>query len=194
MKALPSGYNLDLQELTPKLWETIDIISSSMIMLSELVKNLNLNKNVFTKKVLKYSTTTELANLLVIKYRIPFRTSHKIIGAVVKILLENNLKLSDLKPELINKTAKEYAGINLAVELEDIKDRINPKKFVESHKAMGGPAPTEVERMLKNRLELIKKSEDNLNEKNLILKKAELLMKSEIKHYIHFQKNNLNNL
>jgi argininosuccinate lyase len=194
MKALPSGYNLDLQELTPKLWETIDIISSSMIMLSELVKNLNLNKNIFTKKVLKYSTTTELANLLVIKYRIPFRTSHKIIGAVVKILLENNLKLSDLKPELINKTAKEYAGINLAVELEDIKDRINPKKFVESHKAMGGPAPTEVERMLKNRLELIKKSEDNLNEKNLILKKAELLMKSEIKRYIHFQKNNLNNL
>ena len=192
MKALPSGYNLDLQELTPKLWESIDIISSSMIMLSELSKNLNVNKNIFTKKVLNYSTTTELANLLVTKYDIPFRTSHKIIGAVVKILIENNLKLSDLKPELVNKIAKEYAGINLAVEIKDIKERINTKKFVESHKITGGPAPTEVERMLKNRLELIKKSKNSLKEKKLRLKEAESLMNSEIQCYTHFQKN-LNN-
>jgi len=193
MKALPSGYNLDLQELTPKLWDSLDILSSSLIMLSELVINLNLNKNIFTKKILNFSTTTELANLLVIKYNVPFRISHKIIGTVVKILLDKNLDLSDLKPELINKIAKEYAGINLAIKIEDIKECINPKKFVENHKATGGPAPTEVERMLKNREKLIKNSKTNLKEKKLRLKEAELMMKSEIQRYIHFQKNNLNN-
>jgi argininosuccinate lyase len=188
MKSLPSGYNLDFQELTPKLWESIDIISTSMFMLSELVKHLNLNKNIFAKKILNYSTTTELANLLVVKYNVPFRESHKIIGAVVKILLDNNLELSDLKPELIKKIAKEYTGINLVIKIEDIKEHISPKKFVESHKTTGGPAPTEVERMLKYREELIKKSKTNLKEKKLRLNEAELLMKSEVQRYIQFQK------
>jgi argininosuccinate lyase len=188
MKSLPSGYNLDFQELTPKLWESIDIISTSMFMLSELVKHLNLNKNIFAKKILNYSTTTELANLLVVEYNVPFRESHKIIGAVVKILLDNNLELSDLKPELIKKIAKEYTGINLVIKIEDIKEHISPKKFVESHKTTGGPAPTEVERMLKYREELIKKSKTNLKEKKLRLNEAELLMKSEVQRYIQFQK------
>jgi argininosuccinate lyase len=144
MKALPSGYNLDLQELTPKLWESIETVAASVKMLSELAKNLNVNKDIFSKQILNYSTTTELANLLVKKYDIPFRTSHKIIGALVKMLLDKKLALSSLTPRLVNKTAKDFAGITLAIKLADIKDSIDPKKFVESHKAMGGPAPVEV--------------------------------------------------
>jgi argininosuccinate lyase len=188
MKALPSGYNLDLQELTPKLWESIEIISTSITILSELIKNLNVNKNIFNKKILNYSTTTELANLLVTSYDVPFRSSHKIIGAVVKILLDKNLELSDLTPELLNKTAKEVAGIKLTIKIKDIKDHINPKKFVEKHKATGGPAPTEVERMLKNRREMINKSITSLKEKKLKLKEAELQMKSEVQRFINSQK------
>ncbi len=188
MKALPSGYNLDLQEITPILWESIVIVSTSITILSELVKNLNVNKNSFNKKILNYSTTTELANLLVTKYDVPFRSAHKIIGAVVKILIDKNIDISDLKPEMINKTAKEVAGIKLAIKIEDVKDRINPKKFVESHKTTGGPAPAEVERMLKNRKEMIKKSKTSLKEKKMKLKEAELQMKSEIQRYINFQK------
>jgi len=107
LKALPSGYNLDLQELTPKLWESIETVSASVGMLSELSKNLKVNNDVFSKQVLQYSTTTELANLLVKKYGVPFRTSHKIVGAVVKALLDKKLQLSDLKPELLNKTAND---------------------------------------------------------------------------------------
>ena len=183
MKSLPSGYNLDLQELTPKLWESIDVISTSMVMLSELVKSLNLNKNIFAKKILNYSTTTELANLLVIKYNVPFRTAHKIIGSVIKILLDKKLDLSDLKPELINKTVKDCAGINIAIKVEDVKDHINPKRFVESHKATGGPAPTEVERMLKFRKELIKNSKTSLKEKEMRIKEAELQLESEVHRY-----------
>jgi argininosuccinate lyase len=151
MKALPSGYNLDLQELTPKLWETIQTVASCVSMLSELTKNLKVNKGVFTKDVLNYSTTTELANILVRNYNVPFRTSHKIVGSVVKDLMEKNLSLSMLSPELLNNTAKESAGITLDVKLADIKNCIDPQKFVESHNALGGPAPKEVKRMLTSR-------------------------------------------
>jgi argininosuccinate lyase len=183
LKALPSGYNLDLQEVTPKLWESIETVSTSLCMLSELFKNLDVNQNIFTKQILNYSTTTELANLLVKKYNIPFRTSHRIVGAVVKILLEKKLALSDLTAELLNKTAKEFAGINIVVKLVDIKDSIDPKKFVESHKAVGGPAPVEVKRMLKIRLQLISHSKTNLKEQGCRLEEADTKLKSAIKRY-----------
>jgi argininosuccinate lyase len=183
LKALPSGYNLDLQELTPKLWESIETVSASLGMLSELAKNLDVNKDVFSKQILNYSTTTELANLLVKKYNVPFRTSHKIVGAVVKTLLENKLALSDLTPELLNKTAKDSAGITLAAKLADLKDSIDPQKFVESHKTMGGPAPTEVKRMLKNRLQLISQSKTSFKEQKSRLAEAEMQLKSAVQNY-----------
>jgi argininosuccinate lyase len=183
MKALPSGYNLDLQELTPKLWESIETVSASVNMLSELTKNLDVNKNVFSKQILNYTTTTELANLLVKKYNVPFRTSHKIVGAVVKTLLDKKLALSDLTPELLNKTTKDSAGIVLAVKLADIKDSIDPQKCVESHNAMGGPAPTEVKRMLKNRKQLTGQSKTSLKEQKCKLEEADMQLKSAVQHY-----------
>jgi argininosuccinate lyase len=183
MKALPSGYNLDLQELTPKLWESLETVAGSLCMLSELAKNLNVNKDVFGKPVLKFATTTELANMLVKKHNVPFRTSHKIVGAVVKTLLDKKLELSELTPELLNKTAEDVAGITLAVKLADIKDSVDPKKFVESHKAMGGPAPAEVKRMLKNRKQLTSQSKTSLKEQKSKLEKADKQLKSVVQRY-----------
>jgi argininosuccinate lyase len=178
MKALPSGYNLDLQEITPKLWESLETAADSLNMLSELAKNLKVNKNVFSKSVLKFATTTELANMLVKKYNVPFRASHKIVGAAVKTLLDKKLALSELTPELLNKTAKDVAGITVAVKLADIQDSVDPKKFVESHKTMGGPAPAEVKRMLKNRKQLTSHSKTSLKEKKEVLEKADQQLES----------------
>jgi argininosuccinate lyase len=189
MKALPSGYNLDLQELTPKLWESIETVAASVKILSELIKNLDVTKDIFNKQILNYSTTTELANLLVKKYGVPFRTSHKIIGALIKMLLDKKLALSSLTPELLNKTAKDSAGVTLAINLADIKDSIDPKKFVESHKAMGGPAPAEVNRMLKKRLQLTHQSKINLKKQTCRLEEADMRLESAVQHY-KLQKNN----
>jgi argininosuccinate lyase len=183
MKALPSGYNLDLQELTPKLWESIETVAASLCMLSELAKNLNVNKNVFGKPVLEFATTTELANMLVKKYDVPFRTSHKIVGTVVKTLLDKKLTLSDLKPELLNKTAKDVAGITLDIKLADIKESISPQKFVESHNAMGGPAPAKVKRMLTNRKQSTNQSKMSLKEQKSRLEEADLQLKSAVQRY-----------
>jgi argininosuccinate lyase len=181
MMALPSGYNLDFQEITPKLWDSIQTVAASAYMLSELVPNLEVKSNVFEKQVLKFATTTELANVLVKNYDIPFRTSHKIVGAVVKELLDNNLTLSDLTPEQLNKTAQECAEIILDVKLADIKQATDPKKFVESHKTKGGPAPAEVKRMLNSRKQLTDQTKTTLTNKKGELAAADIKLNIAIK-------------
>jgi argininosuccinate lyase len=184
LKALPTGYNLDFQEITPKLWESLETVASSLGMLSELVKNLKVSKDVFSKPVLKFSTATELANMLVKNYNVPFRKAHKIIGALVKNLLDKKLNLSDVTPALLQKAAKDSAGLALNVKAADIQESNDPVKFVESHKARGGPSPAEVKRMLKNRRQLTAQSKLNLKDKQSKLDEVESQLKAVVKGYI----------
>ena len=93
MKSLPSTYNLDFQEITPKLWEATEIVKQSLQMLSLLVPSLKVNGDIMKKSNQSFASATELANILVRKYKIPFRSAHRAVGALVKSLISGNLLL-----------------------------------------------------------------------------------------------------
>jgi argininosuccinate lyase len=94
------------------------------------------------------------------------------------------LTLSDATPELLQKVAEVSAGLILKVKAEDIQASIDPAKFVESHKVKGGPSPTEVKRMIKNRKQLIVKSKVALKEKEGKLDAADSQLKSVVDGYL----------
>ena len=183
MKALPSSYNLDFQEITPRLWESLENITSSLDMLSKLVANLKVSKNVFSKPHLSFSASTELANMLVRKYKVPFRTAHRIVGSLTKILTEYKLALDDVTPELLQKVAQDSSGISLNINAEDIREATDPLKIVKSHNARGGPSPTEVERMIKIRKQWTVKAKSKLSEKKHKLNEAEGRLQSVVQSY-----------
>lgn len=45
MKALPASYNMDFQEITPRLWEAIDDLTPSIDILSKLIEQIKVTKN-----------------------------------------------------------------------------------------------------------------------------------------------------
>jgi argininosuccinate lyase len=179
MKAMPSSYNLDFQEITPRLWESTETILSCLDMLSKLIPNLK----VLDKTLPSFTTATELANMLVRKYNVPFRTAHKIVGALVRALTVAKLTLSDATPELLEKVAQDSAGVKLNVTTEDLRESADVSKLVEAYKVRGGPSPVEVKRMLKIRKQWIASSKSNLSEKQLQLKEAENKLQSIVKSY-----------
>ena len=149
LKSLPTTYNLDFQEITPKLWASIDNLASSLRIFAELVPNLKVSKNVESKAALGFVGATELANMLVQKYNVAFRTAHKIVGALVKSLVDSKQTLLDATPELLQKVAQDSTEAKLTVKKEDIIACTNPTKIVETYKVQGGPSPAEVERAIK---------------------------------------------
>ena len=149
VKSLPTVYNLDFQEVTPKLWASMDNLSSSLGIFAGLIPSLKVSSNVEGKAAAGFVGATELANMLVRKYKVAFRTSHKIVGALVKSLVDSKKTLLDATPELLQKVAMESAGIELSVKPEDIVDCTSPRKLVETHKVLGGPSPVDVERAIK---------------------------------------------
>ncbi len=183
MKALPSSYNMDFQEITPRLWESLENVTSSLNMLSKLVANLKVFKNVFSKPLLSFSTSTELANMLVRKHKIPFRTAHKIVGSLIRKLTEEKLTLYNVTPELLQKVIQDSFGLSLTINTKDVRESIDPLKFVESHKARGGPSPTEVKRMLKVRKQWTTLSQSNSSKKKLELDESDNQLQSLIQSY-----------
>ncbi len=151
MKSLPSSYNMDMQEVTPCLWEALQDISSSLSILSKFTLYLKVNKDVYNKPFLSFSTSTELVNMLTRKYGVPFRTAHKIVGAMTRCLIDNGLTLSNVTSELIQTAAKDLGVPSLDVKTEDIHQSVDPLKFVEAHNVRGGPSPVEVQRMIQAR-------------------------------------------
>ncbi len=162
LKSLPTVYNLDFQEVTPKLWASTSNLSSSLAIFAELIPKLKVSSNVEAKAAASFVGATELANMLVLKYHVAFRTSHKIVGALVKSLVDSKKTLLDATPQLLQTIAQEAAGIKLSVKMEDMVDCTNPRKLVETYKVLGGPSAVEVERSIKTSQKNMADAESNI--------------------------------
>jgi argininosuccinate lyase len=183
MKSLPSSYNLDLQEVTPRLWESLETIASTLSILSKLVPNLNVSKNIREKPYFTFLTSTELANMLVRKHKVPFRSAHKIVGSLIRFLTAQKLTLNDVTPELLRKVAKDSLSISLDIGIEDIHEATDSSKIIRSYAAEGSPSPTEVKRMLKTRRQKIIQTKSYLAKKKLKFKKTEDRLQSLVQSY-----------
>ncbi|MCX8150366.1 MAG: argininosuccinate lyase [Candidatus Bathyarchaeota archaeon] len=184
VKSLPSTYNLDFQEITPKLWESVEITRTSLDMIHKLLPKLKVTADVSNKASKSFVAATELANLLVRKYTVPFRTAHKIVGALVKSLVEDKLTFADATPDLLQKVAQDVANINVAVKDEEIQALMNPLELVQTHNVQGGPAPAEVKRALAAREKQLFATKSNISKFDKALEEAECKLNALVQLYI----------
>ncbi len=183
VKSLPTTYNLDFQEVTPKLWSSIDTISTSFSLFAKLIPNLKVSKDAPDKSSAGFVGATELANMLVSKCNVPFRTAHKIVGTLVKSLIDSKQTLLDATPELLTKIAEKTADLKLSVKEKDIILCTNPHKLVETYKVQGGPSPVEVKRVLKQRKKHLQNAKTYVSKLKQTLIDAENELESTVNSY-----------
>jgi argininosuccinate lyase len=188
VKGLPSTYNLDFQEFTPRLWESIDSVRASLDMLHKLSPKLKVTADVSEKALKSFVAATELANLLVRKYNIPFRSAHKIVGALVKELVEAKKTFADASPQMLEKAAVESSGVRLLVKPTDLAALADPVKLVEACKVKGGPAPDEVKRALCEREKQILMTKSNISKMDKELEEAENKLETTVRAFLSVAK------
>ncbi|HXX72260.1 MAG TPA: lyase family protein, partial [Candidatus Acidoferrales bacterium] len=93
---LTSGYNLDYQELTPLLWQSIDELSSCLVILSALMPKIEPADHIAERDYLQFTAATEIANLLVRIENLPFRTAHQKVGLLVKTAIRTGKSLKQM--------------------------------------------------------------------------------------------------
>ena len=152
-------------------------------MFHKLLPKLKVTADVSGKANKSFVAATELVNVLVRKYDVPFRTAHKVVGALVKSLIEAKLTFADATPALLQKVAKGVASIKLTVKVEDLKALADPLALVEACKVKGGPAPTEVKKALDTRKKKLFLTKSNILQMDKELEKAENKMENAVKTY-----------
>ncbi|MDK2795633.1 MAG: argininosuccinate lyase [Archaeoglobaceae archaeon] len=174
-KALPFSYNRDFQEMNPLLYtalkETINAVEVFTGMLSEIkFRRENLEK----KAREGFTVATELADLLVKNFNIPFRDAHRIIATLAS---EGNFEPN---AKDIEKTA-ENLGFSVELSDEKIKEAMNVERIVEGRKTVGSTSGEEVERMRSLRKEKILSQRRKLKRIRGRINAGLELMKAEIK-------------
>jgi argininosuccinate lyase len=146
--ALPTGYNLDFQELTPLLWDSMDTLQSSLRVLIRLISRLSLNGGRM-KVGVELIAATEVANTLVRAGGFPFRQAHRAVGRAVRVALESGVSLGDLRKEQWESFLE--AELNPRV-LEQVAKASDLKSSFHGYKTRGSPNPEEVDRMRRARV------------------------------------------
>jgi argininosuccinate lyase len=140
LKGLPMTYNRDLQEDKEPVFDTIDTVSQSLTVMSELLSGLSFNRE--TLKLATdtgFMTATDLAEYLVRK-NIPFRQAHGIVGKSVAFCIENSKELTDLTLQEL----QEFSDVIT----EDVFEVLGTEGSANSRNTSGGTATVQVTKAL----------------------------------------------
>jgi len=149
LKALPQAYNLDLQELTPLLWNSIDETVNSLEVMEKLIGAIMPKKDVMLKRAESgFSAATELAVYLVQKTGLSFREAHSVVGRMVAQAIESKKSAEELTAEDLKTATKEILGKEITINPDELKAALDVKKCVASRKIIGAPAPKAVKEQL----------------------------------------------
>ena len=150
IKNLPSGYHRDLQDLKPLLSNSSKIVKECLLIMKGVIDTLKVNKkNAFNSANKSYGVSLDIAEQIVIKYHIPFRKVHKLVGVLVQQAIKNeNISLSQLSKQDLNKILN---LLKIKIDVDDlmliIKDT-TPEKSILFRKSYGSPNPFQQNEMV----------------------------------------------
>jgi argininosuccinate lyase len=96
LKGLPTGYNRDLQEDKEALFDTVDTLLLVLPAVSGAIETAQLVPERMAEAMAAELLATDLADYLV-RRGVPFRTSHEIVGRLVRLAEERGVSLSGLR-------------------------------------------------------------------------------------------------
>ena len=152
VKALPSGYSRDLQDIKPPLLGASAITLDTIKIMDGVVRSLQINKERMRQAAsISYAIALDIAEQLVMQKKIPFRTAHRIVGALVsKAANKGNISLVKLEIADATSVLEAHKVDVKADELIKIINGMTPEKSLEARKSSGSPNLLEQEEMIKS--------------------------------------------
>ena len=150
VKSLPSGYSRDLQDLKPVLWRTSTVALESTRIMNSVIRSIEVHKERM-KEVAdnSYAISLDIAEQLVMRKGIPFRSAHKVIGALVeRAANKNNMPLNMLQKEDVKAALKKIESDLQPHEVTQIIKEMTPNKALELRVSPGSPNPKQQRDMI----------------------------------------------
>jgi argininosuccinate lyase len=146
-KALPFSYNLDLQEITPHLQQAIATTIDCARIANAVLQTISINKQRLAEmSAVGFTTATELADTIARTAHVPFRTAHTIVGDLARV---GACDLGAIDKVGLRHLGKQLSQLGLTA--EDVAEALDVNRNVAKRDIAGGPAASQLKRMLKAR-------------------------------------------
>ena len=146
LKAIPYTYNRDLQEITPHLWNAVQVTQDTLSIVTKMLLSVEFKTERCAELAGKnFATATDLADIMVREKQIPFRTAHKIVGRIVNEATAKEMAEEDITSEFIDNIAVDLGFDKLGLSDDLIQRALNPVENVKIRAVPGGPAPEMVD-------------------------------------------------
>lgn len=135
LKGLPRAYNKDLQEDKVPMFDAVDTVKDCLAIATGVIVTMKPNPKMLRNALCPEMLATDLADYLVRK-GVPFRETHHISGACVRLAEEQGVKLDELTLEQLQKIDSRFDYDVLAVWDYEVS--------VERKNSIGGTAKSRV--------------------------------------------------
>ncbi|KAJ1821757.1 argininosuccinate lyase [Coemansia sp. S610] len=135
-KGLPSTYNKDMQEDKEPMFDAVDTLTGSLQITTAVIATLKINADKMKQCLTGDMLATDLAEYLVRK-GVPFRQTHHISGAAVKMAEDRGCQISDL-------SVSDLKTLHEAFE-DDVLLVWNFEKSVDNRSSIGGTSRVTVQ-------------------------------------------------
>jgi argininosuccinate lyase len=182
MKALPQSYSLDLQELTPLLWDAVDQALESVRVMSRLMGAIKPKPEVMRRRAQEsFAMATELADLLVRRAGVAFREAHAAVGRMIAKAIEEGKSYDALTLDDLQAACRELVGKEVQLTEEEFRSAFDIERCIEARITLGGPSPRSVREQIKRLRGATKNREKLRKAKARAIEKAEQKLLKEVK-------------
>ena len=174
LKALPYSYNLDLQEVTPLLWQAMDDSVDSIRVMAGALSSTKFKTEALESRVSNDSSTAVgLANYLVKKHGISFRQAHSIVGELARISSSSNEPLQSVASSKLSGVSSRLAGRRITIARNTAEKILDPRRFLGGIRTEGGSNPAYVAKELKIRRGALHSTRSEITTRRLSLRASE---------------------
>lgn len=149
LKALPQSYSLDLQELTPLLWDTVDQTKATLRIMSGFVSAIKPKREVMRRRAEEgFAAATDLADSLVREAGLSFREAHAVVGRMVAEALRKRRTMQELTVDDLQAASLRVLRRRIQFSEEKLREALDLEVCVKRRGLPGGPSPGAVRKQI----------------------------------------------
>ena len=149
MKGIPLAYNKDMQEDKEAIFDAFDTADACLGVLAPMLASMRVNgENMRLAAARGFINATDLADWLVEKKGVPFRTAYKLVGQLVGRCVQEGITLEELPLEAYREASPVFD--------EDLFNALDLDACVLRRSSLGGTAPEQVDKQLAALKEILK--------------------------------------
>ena len=148
MKGLAFAYNKDLQEDKEAVFDSLDTAKISLEILNASLKELEVRpKRMRELCGVGHMVATDLADLLVQDFGLPFREAHHLTGLCVRAAEDRGLDLSEMDTEALEGLLAKHVG-GQALDRERLGPALSLEECLQRRNSLGGCNSDEVNKQI----------------------------------------------